>query len=593
MNAPSLTVPATPTRAIALRPYQREALRAVRTQYAAGVRRMLLVAATGAGKTIVFAHLAAALNLPSEAKILVLAHRDELVMQARDKYRLVNPGEWIGVEAAAARVGPLDRVAIASVQSLQGRRLHEFLVRFGRPALVVTDEAHHATASTYRAIYDTLGIAAQGDVVHVGVTATPQRSDDVSLGAIFDVVAHAVGIEDLIAQEYLVPLLGYRVQTNVDLDAVRTTAGDFNGEDLGRIINTSERNAGIVAAYLDVAAGRKAIAFAASIEHSRALQAAFAAAGVPATHVDGAMSLQERRARLAAFSAGEDQGAPRVLCNCAVATEGYDEPSVSCVILARPTKSAVLVTQMVGRATRLHPGKENAVVIDVSDATKRHSVATLAAMFGFARDFDFAGHSVTEIAERRRRVVDESPEVASVLHDVAALERAEHVAAGDRFPQALAELLTEARKKQSYVDVNLLARPELDDDTLAMTSLVWTNIGPDVYALRSGDDTVYVTCDLVGGATLRVRRTVDNRTKDHVFGTFPRVQAFAHAEAWIKRHHADNLVLVDRAARWRTKPASEKQVAALQRFRVANPETLKSGAASALLDDLFRAKRRT
>jgi superfamily II DNA or RNA helicase len=572
---------------VALRPYQTAALEAVRKHYDAGVRRMLLVAATGAGKTVTFSHLPQTLGLAPTDKVLILAHRDELVQQARAKYLACNPGEMVGIEKAERRASPMDRVAIASVQTLRGDRIRQFLGRFGKPALIVTDEAHHGPAQGYQAVYAACGVSRSGDVVHVGVTATPKRSDKIGLQDTFDVIAHTVAIDELIDLGYLVPLVGYSVQTTTDLDAVRTTAGDFNASDLEDAVDTEERNAAVVRAYADICPNAKAIVFAASVEHSEALQRAFEAAGYPCVHVDGKTALFDRQARLQAFS----RGSFRVLANCGIATEGYDEPSVECVIIARPTKSAVLMTQMIGRCTRLHPGKKRGIVIDMVDVTKRHSVVSLPSLFGMPSNFDLAGRSATDVAKKYAKVVGESPELEPMLNSVADLDAVENIAATERFKKRLDFLLEQARKTNQYVDVNLLRPPALDAETARETILNWIATADDSYLLRVENDTVKIHGDLVGQHSVVITRSIDGKTAHRTLGTYAsRSDALMIADDWIRRNHAERAILVDRNAGWRDAPASEKQIAILERHRIASPERLSRGKASELIDILFASK---
>ena len=572
---------------IELRPYQRDALQAVRMARNAGVRRMVVVAPTGAGKTVIFSHLAEALGLGRDEKILILAHRDELVSQARVKYLAANPGEMVGLEKAENRATPMDRVAVASVQSLRGGRLQDFLQRFGRPSLVVTDEVHHATASGYQAIYDAIGIEPGGDVVHVGVTATPKRSDGVGLHGTFETVAYSIALGDLIDQKYLVPLVGYRVNTQTNLDAVRTTAGDFNAGDLSDAVDTDERNARVVGAYADIVPHKKALVFAASVAHSQSLRDAFDAAGYRAAHVDGTTPIDERRALLTAYGRGDYE----VMVNCAVLTEGYDEPSIECVIIARPTKSPVLAAQMVGRATRLHPGKTHATVIDMVDVTKRHSIVSLPTLFGLPANFDLKGKSASDVSKAFAKLATESPEVAGMISDSGTLDAMLQRRPDQRVREMIGQLLEKARKTQSYVDVDLLRPPALSDDVRGQTRLAWAQPTEDTYRLRLHDDAVTIRGDVVGNHSVVVNYKQNDASCEKSLGTFADLRdAFAVSEDWLLRRNPESAVLVDRNAHWRQAPASEKQVAALLRCRVAHPERLSRGDASAMLDMLLGNK---
>lgn len=361
-------------RLLLLRDYQREAVEAVRRDIAAGHRALLVTLPTGTGKTVVFATLARELGWPT----LVLAHRDELVRQTVEKFSLVWPEASLGVVQ-----GPLNdlgyRVTVASVQTVcQPRRLAD-LTRWPY-GLVVVDEAHHAVAPTWRRVLQAVG--AGTSAVLVGFTATAVRGDGGGLGGVFTRLSYARGIEWMVRRGYLAPPRGVRVRTNVNVDAAATGSdGDFADRGLEPLVNTANRNALIAEAFARFAASRKALVFCAGVRHAHDLAATFRAAGVAAEAVDGTLSLADRRARLGRFR----EGATRVVCNYGVLTEGYDEPSVDAVVVARPTKSRTLYTQMVGRGLRPYPGKADCLVLDVADQTSRHRLIEVADLFPSAR----------------------------------------------------------------------------------------------------------------------------------------------------------------------------------------------------------------
>ena len=573
--------------AMSLRPYQADALGAVRKVRDSGGRRMVVVMPTGGGKTIVFSHLSEALGLGQHEKVLILAHREELVSQAREKYLSVNPHEMVGIEKAESRATPMDRVAIASVQSLRGNRLDDFLSRFGYPSLVITDEVHHAMAPMYQGIYDACGIASDGDVVHVGVTATPKRADKIGLQGSFDTIAYSIGLGELIDLGFLVPLVGYQVQTRTNLDSVRTTAGDFNQGDLSEAVDTDERNARVVSAYADIAPMRKALVFAASVAHSQDLRDAFIDAGFTARHVDGTTPVDERRAILSDYKRGKFN----VLTNCNVLSEGFDEPLIECVVIAKPSKSPVLVAQMIGRATRLHPGKKNAVIIDIVDVTKRHSIVSLPTLFGMPANFDLKGKDANEAGKKFTRLASETPEVSGMVSDAAALDAMLAKPANERVRGMIAEMLDKARKTQTYVDVDLLRPVALDDEVRAVSSMSWLKPTDDMYRLRLNDDSIAIKVDLVGGHEVSVSYLHEGEKRAKALGTFDSRDAFAVAEQWMRTRNPESCILVDRNAGWRSAKASDKQIEALRKFRVANPERLTRGDASSMLDMLISAKR--
>ncbi len=362
-----------PAPVLARRPYQAEAGAAIRAAHADGIGRPLGVLPTGAGKTVVFAHLIRERG----GRALVLAHRDELIQQAADKLLQVDPRADVGV-VQADRDQWARGVVVASVQSLaQPRRLSRY--RRGHFGTIVIDEAHHATARTYRTILGHLGaLDAGAGVLTVGVTATPDRGDGVGLGHVFERVVYERGLREMIAEGYLVPLRGIRVALDADFGQLRSRAGDVADDAAGRMLLAADAPQLVAAAYRRHAPGQRAIVFTPTVQVAEACAAALVAAGVAAESLDGATPPDQRRAILARLR----EGTTAVVCNCGVLTEGFDEPRVACVIVARPTRSRALYAQMVGRGARLYPGKSHCTVLDVVGATREHQLVTLADLTG-------------------------------------------------------------------------------------------------------------------------------------------------------------------------------------------------------------------
>lgn len=342
-----------------LRPYQLAAIEAAITDFTAGRRRTLIVLPTGTGKTVVFAELvrrAAARGRRS----LVLAHRSELLDQAAAKLAAA------GVDAAieqGQRRAPLDApCVIASVQTMRGPRLERW------PAdafdAIVVDEAHHAVSDSYGGI---LSRFARARVI--GVTATPDRLDGVGLGEVFESCSYRYELRDAIRDGWLAPICARRVTLEgLDLAAVHVRAGDFDRTELAAVMTNERVLHGVAAPLLEQAGARRTIVFAVDVAHAAALAEILNRYEPSAARaIDGSASATDRAAALAAFRAGEF----RILVNCALFVEGFDEPSIACVAVARPTKSRALYAQMVGRGTRLAPGKADCLVLDFA-ARSRH-----------------------------------------------------------------------------------------------------------------------------------------------------------------------------------------------------------------------------
>jgi len=364
-----------------LRPYQAEAVAAVVAARKRGVRRQVVALPTGSGKTVIFARLAAIARRP----VLVLCHRAELVEQARAKLAAAGAGP-VAVEQGERRADPDAKTVVASIRSLSPRRLRR-LVRGREPGLVVYDECHHAPAEDNQRVLAGLGAFDPGwPGTLLGFTATTARGDGVGLDAVFEEVVYARSLPDMIGDGYLVPLRGYRVATAADLRAVAPGGRDYALEELAEAVDVRERNALVARSIQELARDRRTIAFCVDVAHAKHLAAALRGVGVRAATVHGELAPDERARRLDDFRAGRLQA----LTNVAVLTEGFDDPGVGCVAMARPTRSSGLYAQCVGRGTRLHPGKRDCLVLDFVDLADVE-LATLPSLFGLPRALDLSG----------------------------------------------------------------------------------------------------------------------------------------------------------------------------------------------------------
>jgi superfamily II DNA or RNA helicase len=351
-----ITVPAQ-SLPIELRDYQRDSIEAVREQLVRH-RSTLLVLATGLGKTVTFSAIAKLCAVRGK-RVLVVAHRGELLEQAAATLRRF--GLSVAIEQGAQRVDPaaLPDVVVASVQTLRGPRLERFAPdAFG---LVVIDEAHHATAVSYRALFKYFGAAKV-----LGVTATPDRADGVGLRAVFKSVAKRIDLADGIAGGWLSPLDLRTVRVGaLDLSNVRTVAGDFAAGELEQELLRDGVLHQVAAPLAELSAGRQTLVFVAGVKQAHALAEVLTGYGVRAAAVDGSMSPEKRAGVLEAYRSGRLQA----VCNAMLWTEGFDAPETSCVALARPTRSRALLVQMIGRGTRLAPGKASCLVLDFVPGT--------------------------------------------------------------------------------------------------------------------------------------------------------------------------------------------------------------------------------
>lgn len=346
---------------ITLRPYQEQAVAAVREQLAA-VSSTLLVMATGTGKTTVFGALAHGW----EGRVLVLAHRYELIDQAARRMRAMT-GEPVEVEQAG-NFATGARIVVGSIQTVsQPSRLARWAA--DTFSLVVVDEAHHAAATTYRAVLDHfLG----GGAKVLGVTATPDRSDGLAMSERFETVAFSYDIADAIRDEWLAPIVGEHIEVDgLDLSDVRTTAGDLNQGDLDARMSDARVIEGVARPTFERAGERKTILFTTSVENAHKIAAVLNELRPDcARAIDGGMQPDERRAVLRGYARRDFQ----FLVNVMIATEGFDDPETSCVAIGRPTKSRALYAQMAGRGLRLAKGKTDCLLLDFGGNSGRHSL---------------------------------------------------------------------------------------------------------------------------------------------------------------------------------------------------------------------------
>lgn len=531
-----------------LRPYQQACLRSLAERYGAGVRRLLVSLPTGTGKTVIFSQFPKYFRM--KRRLLVLAHRRELLDQALTKFRAADPTLSVGVEQAGRAAGDA-QIVIASVQTLRGKRLAEL-----NPEdfyLVVVDEAHHAVAPTYRQIFEHLGLMNDtGSKLLVGFTATPRRGDKQTLGEVFQEIAYSKGLDEMIRDGYLCPIAGWRVHTEADLDGVKTRAGDFVESALAAVVDNTQRNELLVRAYRQYASGRRCIAFCVNVAHARHVADEFLRAGLRARAVWGAMPPEARSEVLAELSAGKLD----VVTNCNVLTEGFDEPTVNCVLMARPTRSLGLYVQMVGRGTRLSPGKTDLVVIDISDNSRRHTLAGLNALFDLPEDMELSGARALMIADRLRSISEKQPWV-----DLSKIQTPE-------------DLKLAAERIEFF-------RLEPPDEIAPHTNLAWLGASGGGYRLLlPKGESLTVSPTLLGHWEVRMVTPVGERALGRGKTA---IHAIQRADAIVARHRSDAVPVVSRSARWRDRAPTEKQLEILKQKRVPIPDGLTRGQASWLL----------
>lgn len=342
-----------------LRPYQQEAKTAVQQQWANGKKKTLLVLPTGTGKTIVFSKLAEDCVRKGE-RVLILAHRGELLDQAADKLMKSTALKCAVEKAEETCLDSWYRVVVGSVQSLmREKRLSKFDT--GYFDSIIVDEAHHSISEGYQKVLQYFDEAKV-----LGVTATPDRGDMKNLGSYFESLAYEYTLPKAIKDGYLSPIKAQTIPLKLDLTGVGQQAGDFKTSDLGTALDPYlYQIADEMAKYC---MDRKTLVFLPLIKTSQKFTEILKSKGFNAAEVNG--NSVDRTEKLKDFEAGRYN----ILCNSMLLTEGYDCPSIDCIVMLRPTKIRSLYSQCIGRGTRLYPDKDHLLLLDFLWHTERHEL---------------------------------------------------------------------------------------------------------------------------------------------------------------------------------------------------------------------------
>lgn len=407
-----------------LRPYQQEAKAAIFSEWEKGNKKTLLVLPTGTGKTIVFAKVAEECVRTGE-RVLIMAHRAELLEQAADKIKK-STGLVCSVEKAEQScLGSWFRIVVGSVQSLtREKRLQQFNKDYFNT--IIIDEAHHSISDSYQNVLQYFDNAKS-----LGVTATPDRGDMKNLGQYFNSLAYEYTLPKAIRDGYLCKIKAQTIPIKLDLTGVGMQSGDFKAADVGNALDPYLKQ--IAQEMVNYCKGRKTVVFLPLIKTSQKFRDILAETGFRAVEVNG--QSEDRSQILQDFESGRYD----VLCNSMLLTEGWDCPSVDCIIVLRPTKIRSLYAQMVGRGTRLHPGKEELLLLDFLWHTERHELCRPA-------------HLIATNEEVAKKMTEKIEESACPL-DIEAVEKqaADDVVAARE--EALAKKLTEMKsRKRKLVD---------------------------------------------------------------------------------------------------------------------------------------------
>lgn len=571
-----------------LRPYQKSCENEIWRAINHGEKLIVIVLATGTGKTVIFSHLPEKF-IAQGKKTLILAHREELLQQAANKLLTVAPDLKVAIEQGSNHAEPEADVIVASVATL-GRSGSDRIKKFDPShfGLIIIDEAHHAVASTYQNVLSYFGANKEEGLkedhpVVLGVTATPFRKDNVGLETLFNRVVFKYDIKDGIDDGYLADIKAYTVFTNQLLN-VKMQAGDFAVGELADAINNEQRNRLIVESYRDTCDGKIALCFAADVQHSHDLAEMFNEYGYAAEALSGSTPTEERKAMLERFSTGET----KIVVNCMVLTEGYDNPNIGAVLFARPTASRALFIQMAGRGTRLAPGKDTVDFLDFVDNCKKHSIITSSSLIGLEKPIPAKGEKIMGLKDKYEELISKHPnkdiskinieDIDKTIEEVNIFEMAQ-----------LPEMVKahSVHKWLRYMDGYKIFLGD-DEEEVFATAKVYGEIRPNVigkyevqvYSLEKRTEQSEI--DRHGLYIKRMKKTFDPVDTEE--------EALKLADSYIEGNLSGAKNLIRQDARWNNQKPSEKQV----NFLVKNgkctkeeAEALSKGEASNLISQII------
>lgn len=512
-----------------LRPYQEEARAKVQQEWKEGRKRTLLVLPTGCGKTIVFSKIIED-RVKMGERVLVLAHRSELLEQASDKL-MTATGLGTALEKAEnTSIGSWFRVVVGSVQTMQReKRLSQFPPNHFDT--IVIDEAHHAISDGYQRVLEHFG---EANVL--GVTATPDRGDMRNLGSYFDSLAYEYPLVDAIKSGYLSKITAITIPLELDLSTVSQQGGDFKASEIGTALDPYLEQ--IADEMVKQCKDRKTVVFLPLVKTSQKFRDILNAKGFEAAEVNG--ESKDRAEILEEF----DKDKYNVLCNSMLLTEGWDCPTVDCVVVLRPTKVRALYSQMVGRGTRLASGKENLLLLDFLWHTERHELCRPAHLIA----------SSQEVAKKMTENMAEDTEVEFSLLE--AEEQASKDVVAER-EEALAKQLAEQRRKKRKLVDPLQFEMSIQAEDLAdyVPSFGWEMAPPSEKQLKALEKFGIYTEEI--GNAGKAGKLLDrlNKRKDSGLTTPKQIRllegrGFRNVGMW-KFEDASNLINRIAASGWR------------------------------------------
>lgn len=512
-----------------LRPYQQEAREAIFEQWDSGVKKTLLVLPTGCGKTIVFAKVTEDCVRRGD-RVLILAHRGELLEQASDKIR---KSTGLGCAMEKAEESCKDswfRIVVGSVQTMmREKRLSQFTADYFNT--IIIDEAHHCISDSYQRV-----LRHFPDAHVLGVTATPDRGDMRNLGSYFETLAYEYTLPKAIKEGYLTPIKALTIPLKIDMSGVAVQAGDFKASDISTALDPYLK--GIAEEMQKYCKDKKTVVFLPLVKTSQKFRDLLNEYGFCAAEVNG--DSQDRAEILKDF----EEGKYNVLCNSMLLTEGWDCPSVDCVVVLRPTKVRSLYCQMVGRGTRLSPGKDHLLLLDFLWHTERHELCHPASL-------------ICENEEVAQKMTENLEKEAGMPVDI---EEAEKTASEDVVAQreeALAKQLAEMkRRKKKLVDpLQFEMSIQAEDLSGYVPSFGW-EMGPPSDKQKNALEKLGIMPDQIdnAGKAAKILDRLDKRKREDL--TTPKQirflegKGFQHVGTW-QFEKAKNLIDRIAANGWR------------------------------------------
>ncbi|MCH7622261.1 MAG: DEAD/DEAH box helicase [Chloroflexi bacterium] len=519
-------------------------------------------------------------------RMLVIAHREELLDQAAEKIEWANPELTVDVEQANRHSSPEAQVVVASIQTLATSPHRLDALGPDSFRVIVVDEAHHIVAHSYLRVLAALGLApdvsglTNGELTRrsvslkvrrifqdfrpspdapllVGYTATPSRTDGRGLEFVLDEIVYSKSILEMMETGWLSEIRGVRLDTGTSISDVKVSRADYQDGALSEAVNVKARNDTAVKGYLALAEGRQALVFCVDVAHTQDMTRAFQTEGIAAGYVVGSSSSDERHHVIETYRRRDLQ----VLCNCMVLTEGFDAPETDCIIMARPTKSSLLYTQMLGRGTRLAEGKKDLVVLDLVDIAGA-GVNTVNTLFGLPPKLDLSSVGVLGAGDELSRVLEqvslEQLAEATTIEDVLRLAR----------------------------EFNPLLAAQLPD--YLSTTMAWVKVGSG-YALSLSKGSIGVVVNQLGGATVK-HHLPGERVR--ILGQLPgEQQALTWAEEMVSKDFPADLSLVNRNAAWRRRkdPPTEKQLLWCRKMKVNVPDGATKADVQIILSRAFNS----